>query len=246
MAVFDVPAALRMPDARPATAHGRHVSLESLFPGTGLADAWHSNGALRTDLRRALRSDLFSPPAQWSAAQKKAATDLGSACMVAWGPAARGEAACDAFTAAFVAHGVDLDGASFIRKLGGLCGETAQGSLIDIIPLRRRVAHSWHQDSGLPSRRTVLLGFPASDGYEGGGVFSHQVKLSHALRPTAGEAHGAVVEYERFEPPPPPVPEECVWRPLYSRGREVFVSDDTTHLHSTPDVQLREALWRFM
>ena len=112
------------------------------------------------------------------------------------------------------------------------------------MPLARRVAHSWHQDSGISSK-TVLLGFPPRNGYVGGGVFSSHVKLSHPLKPTEGEAHGMVVEFERFEPPLE-IPEEHVLRPLYSRGREVWVSDDSTHLHSTPDRQCRECLWRFM
>ena len=96
----------------------------------------------------------------------------------------------------------------------------------------------------------MLLGFPPRDGVSPdapiGGVFTHQVKLSHPLRPNAGDEHGAIVEFERFEPPPSAVPDEYVWRPLYSRGRELFVSDDSTHMHSTPDVQSRECLWRFM
>ena len=56
------------------------------------------------------------------------------------------------------------------------------------MPLARRVAHSWHQDSGISSK-TVLLGFPPRNGYVGGGVFSSHVKLSHPLKPTEGEAH---------------------------------------------------------
>ena len=51
---------------------------------------------------------------------------------------------------------------------------------------------------------------------------------------------------ERFEPTPAPIPEEYVLRPLYSKGREIWISDDSTHLHSTPDRQRRECLWRFM
>ena len=125
-------------------------------------------------------------------------------------------------------------------------GALGHGSLIDIVPLARQVQHSWHQDVGIPGL-TVLLGFPPRDGYVGGGVFSSHVKLSHPLRPTRGEAHGAVVEYERLaEPPPPPVPAEYILRPLYAKGREIFVSNDAHHLHSTPEEQLRECLWRFM
>ena len=54
------------------------------------------------------------------------------------------------------------------------------------------------------------------------------------------------VEFGRLAEPAPVVPEEFVFRPLYSRGREVWVSDDSAHLHSTPDRQFRECLWRFM
>lgn len=55
------------------------------------------------------------------------------------------------------------------------------------------------QDSGLPDRATVLLGFPPCDGYIGGGVFSSSVKLSHPLRPpTSGGEHGGVLEFERW------------------------------------------------
>ena len=72
------------------------------------------------------------------------------------------------------------------------------------------------------------------------------VKLSHPLRPNQGDVHGPVVEFERFDPPPDPIPDEFVLRPLYSRGREVWISNDSTHVHSTPDTQLRESLWRFM
>jgi len=181
--------------------------------------------------------------------QVLAATQLESACMISWSNAVEaadlGRVTMDRFTEAFQKHGVSsLDGATFLRTLGGLCGPTPHGSLIDIIPLDRIVAHSWHQDCGV-SQNTVLLGFPPRNGYEGGGVFSSHVKLSHPLRPNQGEMHGAVVEYERFEEAPP-IPDEYTLRPLYGRGREIWVSNDAAHLHSTPDQQCREALWRFM
>ena len=246
--VWEVPPSLRMPGAPSAAAHGRHVSLESVFPDSGLAEAWDTNSELRTALRVALRDDMFRPPAHWNEKQRRFATGLDAACMVSWRMAAE-EAeerqGLASFDAAFAEHGVSLSGIEFVRGLTALCGERPHGSLIDIVPLQRRVAHSWHQDSGISSF-TVLLGFPPRDRYVGGGVFSSQIKLSHPLRPTSGDAHGAVVEYELFEPPPEPIPDEHVLRPGYARGREIFVSDDTTHLHSTPDRQTRECLWRFM
>ena len=265
--VFPVPPNLRLPNAPACAAHGRHVALDELFPGAGLGEAWDTNAALWTALRRALRADLFEPPQTWSEVQVRAATELSSACMVSWGAVAADEArACAAFGEALAAHGIGLAGREFLLGLASLCGEhdfcavdparaherprtssgaLGHGSLIDIVPLARQVQHSWHQDVGVPGL-TVLLGFPPRDRYVGGGVFSSHVKLSHPLRPTHGEAHGAVVEYERFEPPPPQIADEYVLRPLYGRGREIWVSDDSCHLHSTPDRQCREGLWRFM
>jgi hypothetical protein len=52
----------------------------------------------------------------------------------------------------FASHGVALDGAAFITKLGSLVrrGTVTTGSLTDIVGIgRNRVNHSWHQDSGL-------------------------------------------------------------------------------------------------
>ena len=246
--VWDVPEELRMPNAPTSPAHGQHWSLEDVFPGSGLAEEWDSNSALRTGLRRALRDDLMAPalPADWSDRQRSFALMLDSACMVSWTPAARGLQACQAISDVFASHGVNLTGPAFLSGLGRLCGPNPHGSLIDIIPLRKRVAHSWHQDCGIDSY-TVLLGFPPRDRYEGGGVFSHHVKLSHPLKPSSGRAeHGAVVEFERLQPSPGMIPDEYVLRPIYRRGCEVWVSNDAFHLHSTPDEQCRECLWRFM
>ena len=82
MKVWEVPEQLRMPGAARVTEHGRHASLEEIFPGSGLAEAWDTNGELRRALRLALRADLFQPPPQWSAKQVQFATELDSALSV--------------------------------------------------------------------------------------------------------------------------------------------------------------------
>ena len=64
------------------------------------------------------------------------------------------------------------------------------------------MCRSQHQDSGL-DRFTVMLGFPSRDGYDGAGVFSHAVRLSHPMVPPNGVAAGEVVEHEAYDPPPP-------------------------------------------
>ena len=134
----------------------------ALLPtASAFADAWDERASLRTAVRQALRDDLMAPLLRGVGGPKRAcALSLGTACMVSWSNAlaahAEGKVDFSRFTAAFADHGVRLSGEAFIRSLGELCGATPHGSLIDIIPLDRRVAHSWHQDSGLP-RDTVLL-----------------------------------------------------------------------------------------
>lgn len=91
------------------------------------------------------------------------------------------------------------------------------GSLTDIVQNgRMEVAHSWHADSGLPSC-TVMVGFPDRDRYSGAGVFSHVARTSHPLRDQKGR--GAVIEWERFQPAPGPIPEEFIVRPGYRKAR---------------------------
>lgn len=150
--VWDVPERLRMPGSLPCTSHGRHASLDEVFPGSGLGEAWATNAELRTALRQALRADLFFPPSTWNDEQRAAATGLDAACMVTWRVVAAPDGpTCDGFSVAFAAHGVALSGREFVCGLGALCGERPHGSLIDIVPLQRRVQHSWHQDSGISS-----------------------------------------------------------------------------------------------
>ena len=247
--VWIVPEALRLPGAPSITEHLRHYSLDELFLHSGLGATFDENAALRRALRVAMRADLYRRPEGWSDLQSRLATELSSSLMVSW-RSPRGT--CAALTAAFADAGVDLSGDEFVSTLSGLCGDSAHGSLMDIAAIPGRVvAHSWHQDSGVSSM-TVMLGFPPSNGYEGGGVFSHAVRLSHPLRPPPGASIGDVYEYERYESAgdgsaaPPEITDEFVVRPVYARGKEVVVWDDSTHLHSAPDRQHRESLWRFM
>ena len=116
---------------------------------------------------------------------------------------------------------------------------------------------------------TAMLGFPRENNYEGVGVFSHCFKLSHRLT-TQLHGEGNVIEYEqlmdalsklqgkesledatsaeamqaiqeRYQ-----IDEKFVLKPWYSRGKEIIVYDDSTHLHSAPNHIYREAIWRFM
>lgn len=255
--VWPVPEEFQMPGAEPisSSSYGHHVSLESLFPGTGLADAWDNNTDLRHDIRVALRNDLKAPLGKYlkSDSQREAALSLDGGCKVPWFNALlavkEGKVSLGNFTEAFKTHGVDLDGETFLRKLGELVGDRpSTGQLHDAVPLKRKKNfHMWHQMNGLP-QNIVLLGFPLESGYVGGGVFSNFIKISHRLKPTQGDQPGERVEYrEMSAPSETAIPDEYVFRPVYSKGREVWVSSDATHLYAEPpDRQRRQSIWRFM
>ena len=149
-----------MPGAPPCTALPRLASLEEVFPGTGLAEAFHSSAAFRAALRAATRRDLFRDPGRGPAAAAQM-TAMGSTCVLDWRPATAQGAVCGAMDAALAAAGVNLSGAALLSGLAALCAapgeDKAAGSLTDIAHTgRKQVAHSWHQDSGLRVT-TVLL-----------------------------------------------------------------------------------------
>ena len=135
-------------------------------------------------------------------------------------------------------------GDEFMDALGGLCGSSPQTHWIDIVGvLDRKIPHSWHLDTGRSpggDTKTVCLGFPAIDCYEGVGVFSHFVKLEKEQ--WADENH----------PPNQPVLYQCaideqyIVRPRFAAGREIIVYRDVDVLHSAPDVAYRSSVMRFM
>eukprot|EP00793_Prasinoderma_coloniale_P006191 PRCOL_00004666-RA len=232
------------------SGHVRYHSLDELFPRAGLGDAWDTR-ALREDLaaqreRQGTSAEPLSPAAE------AAMRALSSSLMLRWDAAAE---EYEHLGAALARHGIaGVSGGDFMHTLGAMCGgEVTSGTLIDISSIalaRKKAPHSWHQDSGL-RQRTVLLGFPIEDAYDGAGVFTHVVKLSNELSPNPGRSRGAIVEWERFDADgngssPPPIAEQHVLRPRYRRGQEVVSYVDAYTLHSAPDHIHREALWRFM
>lgn len=99
--------------------------------------------------------------------QVQAAMDLNAACMVSWRVLEKDlERRCDAFTSAFAAHGVQLDGRAFLLGLGALCGHRPHGSLIDsksrATRASERLTPSEHHDALrlsrpiIPPRRTLM------------------------------------------------------------------------------------------
>jgi len=74
--------------------------------------------------------------------------------------------------------------------------------------------------------------------YDGVGVFSHAVKLSHRLP-----------DHDLPEPRLwglGKIPNKYIVRPIYKKGKEVMVYNDRDIFHSAPDVTNRASVWRFM
>ena len=92
---------------------------------------------------------------------------------------------------------------------------------IDIVGIvGRRISHSWHQDTGMcpgGDARTVLLGFPREDGYDGCGVFSHAVKLECERHAPAGHPPAEPIVYPTLA-----VDGAHVVRPRFAAGRELM------------------------
>ena len=232
----------------------RFVSLSELC-GKKFSQVFHTEAAFRTGLRLAMREDLFRESAILSEQQNNAIKSLNSSLMVPWGQIPN-DSELSALTKLFKEYEITgLTGKKFITEISKLCGENPHGSLIDISnPAlnRKKMKHSWHQDSGLEDRFTVMLGFPSenlsSADERKEGVFSHAVRLSHKVFWPNDEV-GSVIEWESFpcgEPKDHEIAESYIIRPLYGIEQEIMVYGDAVTLHSAPDYIDREAVWRFM
>ena len=77
--VFEVPPARRRPGANPPERpHVQSHSLEDLFPGTGLADAWDESLELGKAVRKAMRDVLYTPDPNRSEKVNRAIRSLGT------------------------------------------------------------------------------------------------------------------------------------------------------------------------
>jgi hypothetical protein len=165
-------------------------------------------------------------------------------------------------------------GDEFMDTIGGLCRKPNRSTdthWMDIVGvLKRRVPHSWHQDTGRSpdSCRTVLWGFPPTDYYDGVGVFSHVIKLSdEQWKPSNDELdadtqsmvldqpivyqdaqlEAAVTAQQRSQDVPGDgALESYIVRPRFAMGQEIIAYRDVDVLHSSPDIAYRTSLMRFM
>ena len=224
------------------------MSLDDLFgPELGFSEKFNSDTQFRTDLRGAIRQDIFDTTPFYANLSEKAAAVLllpDSSLEGSW----RMPESMDRMTKTtqvlreVLGHRAPT-GDELLKTIGKLCGSKPSTHFIDIYGVQdRKISHSWHLDFGRSpeNSRTVLWGFPPEDGYEGCGVFSHVVPLQNeCLAPD---------EHPRMEPIlfDGSVNEEYIVRPKYQPGKELVTYRDIDVLHSAPDVTYRNSVMRFM
>ncbi len=164
-------------------------------------------------------------------------------------------------------------GDEFIERIGSFCNSTQTPyHITDVSGVSayqnkqqgEKTDHAWHQDYGslqdkksitatkshdeesefpYQSNNHVFFAFPATDNYEGTGVFPHLVKLRYEqwAKPKGAKAPipGKSFFYEgRLQG-------KYIVRPKYEPGKELLIFRDIDVLHSSPDIQYRASVMRF-
>jgi hypothetical protein len=244
--------------AGPVIEH-RHVesrSLDELFPQTaGLSELFNTNKSFRDGIRDAMRQDIFDSTPAYADMSEKARKMLllpDSSLQGSWKCQGRPDALpgdelrMKRLTGVLKEYlGEDAPtGDDFMDTIGGVCGSKPSTHWIDIVGITdRKINHSWHQDTARSMNEdtyTVLLGFPIEDDYTGVGVFSHLVKLQKEQWAKEEHPQGESVLYSGA------IDEDYIYRPQFSKGKEVIFYRDVDVLHSAPDVAFRSSVMRFM
>jgi hypothetical protein len=238
-------------------SHISYIGLDDIFPlVNNFSSEFCSNGEFRKALRQAIRELIFDSSPEYANMSEKARRMLllpDSSLQGSWQREKRRgnddiitarEDKLTAILSQYLGENAPT-GNEFMETIGQLCGSGATGHWIDIVGIvGRRISHSWHQDTGrcpFGETRTVLLGFPKEDNYDGVGVFSHVVKLGHERHAPEDHAIGEPIVYPNLN-----LDNENVVRPTFKCGREIIMFRDIDVLHSAPDVTFRTSCMRFM
>ena len=226
--------------------HIKFYSFNDLFgEQLDFSGLFNSNSEFRADIRKAARDDFFVKDDMISNETNNLLKDPRSSMSSKW------DSKCNEYhslTKVFQKYNFPqhFTGKVFMLELTNLCPDTPHrfNSWMDIIGVKKKaINHSFHQDSGL-EQTTVMIGFPPENDYEGLGVFSHAVKLSHRLPSPPIELQNqprlwSSISHDLFD-------EKYIIRPIYKKGKEIMVYDDRDIFHSAPDFAYRDSIWRIM
>uniref|UniRef100_A0A7S2EJB6 Uncharacterized protein n=1 Tax=Trieres chinensis TaxID=1514140 RepID=A0A7S2EJB6_TRICV len=242
--------------------HIETTSLDDLFPGLGFSSLFASSKEFRTELRAAMREDIFDTTPAYASMSEKARKMLllpDSSLQGSWKcrdgrwvrkddkRSEQDEPRMTKLTEILTKFlGEDAPtGDEFMDIIGSLCGSSPSTHWIDIVGVQdRRIPHSWHQDTGRSPNgdtKTVLLAFPPEDNYNAVGVFSHVVKLEKERHAADDHPPNEPVVHTNME-----IEDKYIVRPSFSEGREIIYYRDIDVLHSSPDVAYRASVMRFM
>ena len=238
-------------------------SLDELFPGLQFSDRFSQSAAFRNALRMAIREDVFDTTESYHSLSDKAKRvlllpdaslqgswkcqngrwyrkPLGeiSDAMEIGSPKLLRMIQLTAVLQKYLGSSAPT-GDVFMNTIGALCGSNASSLWTDTVGIsKRRVPHSWQHDS-VPSK-TVVLGFPPDDDYQGLGVFPHFVKLNRSLLAADGSGSGPV----DFDPNLL-IEEDFIVRPRFALHREILAYSNVKVLTSEPDISFRTSCMRF-
>ena len=253
----------------PTNSHIQSTSLDSLFPNLDFSFHFNTNSTFRNALRNSIREDIFDTTPSYANMSEKARRMLllpDSSLQGSWScneskytTTADVENSNDdaglekvnlrmkKLTGVLASHlGPNAPtGDAFMTTIGNLCGSHPSTHWIDIVGIMdRKISYSWHQDTGRlkgNDSRTVLLGFPRENNYNGTGVFSHAVKLKYERHAPIDHPINEPIVYSNLV-----VDGEYVVKPQYAEGHEIVMFRDVDVLHSAPEVAYRASVMRFM
>ncbi|KAL7542675.1 hypothetical protein ACHAXR_012201 [Thalassiosira sp. AJA248-18] len=249
-------------------SHIVSIGLDDLFPDLDFSEKFCSTKEFRDALRNSMREDVFDSTPTYAGMSEKVRKMLllpDSSLQGSWncggqytdnvagvdnnedGEETKQQLRMRKLTKALKEYLGDNapTGDQFMETIGNLCGSKPSTHWIDIVGITdRKISHSWHQDTGRShggDTRTVLLGFPKEDNYDGVGVFSHAVKLKYERLAPKDHPDNEPIVYPGLT-----VDDEYIVKPRFAEGSEIIMFRDIDAIHSAPDVSYRASVMRFM
>jgi hypothetical protein len=237
-------------EAKQVETHFERFALDDLFPNLNFSRQFASSTTFRTSIRNAIRQDIFDTTEMYASMSEKARKMLllpDSSLQGSWRCNGDNWMRMKTLTRVLKEHlgSQGPTGDEFMEKIGELCGSQPSTHWIDIVGITgRKILHSWHQDTGRSgldgSAKTVMIGFPREDNYDGVGVFSHAIKLTREQWAADDHPLNEPLVYTGQ------VDEAFIVRPRYAEGQEILVYRDIDILHSAPEITWRSSVMRFM